>query len=49
MIVREWTLDEEIFITIDNEDGSHTTMTKAVYDAQVEHLTEIISTQKEGN
>jgi hypothetical protein len=34
MIVREWTLDEEIFITIDNEDGSHTTMPKSVYDAQ---------------
>ena len=35
MKIREWTLDEEIFITIDNEDGSHTTMTKAVYEKQL--------------
>lgn len=34
MTVREWTLDDEIFITIDNEDGSHLTMTKAEYDRQ---------------
>lgn len=35
MTVREWTLDEETFITIDNEDGSHTTMSKAVYEEQL--------------
>ena len=43
MTIREWILDDQIFITIDNKDGSHTTMTKAVYEAQqVEHLTEIV-------
>ena len=31
---------EEIAV-IYNEDGSYTSMPKAVYDAQVEHLTEI--------
>ena len=34
MTIREWTLDDQIFITIDNEDGSHLTMSKAVYEAQ---------------
>jgi hypothetical protein len=33
------------YVLIDREDGSQLTMTKAVYDAQVEHLTEIIPSE----
>jgi len=36
MTVREWTLDNEVYVTIDRGNGEFTSMLKSTYDKQLE-------------